>query len=55
MKKCIECGRIIPKERLETLPETDTCVSCSGVTPLTEDFLELDEHDKVDLVRSIQS
>ena len=26
---CIYCKKEIPKERLEILPETETCVSCS--------------------------
>lgn len=31
-RNCIECGIPIPKERLEVLPETQTCVNCSKVT-----------------------
>ena len=27
--KCSECGKDIPPERLEILPETRTCVVCS--------------------------
>jgi len=29
MKKCIICGRFIPKARLEALPETNRCVECA--------------------------
>ena len=31
MKLCISCKKEIPQERLEALPETETCVSCSEV------------------------
>ena len=30
MKKCVICGGEIPKKRLEILPKTTTCVSCSN-------------------------
>ena len=30
-KKCINCGEEISKERLEALPDTETCVECSTV------------------------
>lgn len=29
MKKCERCGKKIPKERLEAIPETRLCVKCS--------------------------
>lgn len=29
--KCIKCGEIIAKERLDALPTTQTCVKCSDV------------------------
>jgi len=28
---CIKCNKEIPAERLEALPNTDTCVNCSSV------------------------
>lgn len=31
MKICIKCKVQIPKERLEILPDTNTCVKCSSV------------------------
>jgi hypothetical protein len=31
MRTCIKCKNTIPAERLEVLPETHTCVNCSGV------------------------
>lgn len=37
--KCIDCGAEIPVERLEILPDTETCVKCSTVTPVKE-FLD---------------
>lgn len=29
MKKCIVCGKSIPKGRLEALPDTNRCVECA--------------------------
>lgn len=29
-RPCARCGRIIPAERTELLPETRLCVGCSG-------------------------
>lgn len=29
---CNNCKKVIPKERLEALPETETCVNCSTET-----------------------
>ena len=31
MRTCARCRNIIPQERLDILPDTHTCVSCSGV------------------------
>lgn len=31
MRLCLDCGRVIPQERLEVLPETEVCVLCSKV------------------------
>lgn len=31
MRTCARCRNIIPQERLDVLPDTHTCVSCSGV------------------------
>lgn len=28
-KNCVRCGKLIPEERLEALPETQICVGCS--------------------------
>lgn len=30
-RTCIKCKSVIPSERLEVLPDTHTCVGCSGV------------------------
>jgi RNA polymerase-binding transcription factor DksA len=30
---CLSCGRPVPFERLEAIPETQLCVSCSRVRP----------------------
>ena len=34
MKFCYHCNTEIPAERLEILPNTDTCVNCSRVKPV---------------------
>lgn len=31
MRTCVRCKEVIPAERLDILPETHTCVKCSGV------------------------
>lgn len=31
MRTCYKCKSVIPRERLEVLPDTQTCVQCSGV------------------------
>lgn len=31
MRTCVRCKEMIPVARLEVLPETHTCVKCSGV------------------------
>lgn len=31
MRTCVRCKIVIPQSRLEILPETHTCVNCSGV------------------------
>lgn len=31
MRTCFKCKEVIPASRLEVLPETHTCVKCSGV------------------------
>ena len=34
--QCEFCGKKIPPERLEILPETNTCVECSQTQPYSE-------------------
>jgi len=31
MRTCVRCKSFIPHSRLDVLPDTHTCVSCSGV------------------------
>ena len=31
MRTCVRCRQTIPQARLEVLPDTHTCVGCSGV------------------------
>lgn len=38
-KLCIHCNKQIPEIRLEILPNTDTCVSCS-TTPKMVGFMD---------------
>lgn len=33
---CEFCGKELPKERLEILPDTTTCVECSQTQPYSE-------------------
>jgi hypothetical protein len=57
---CETCGKKIPKERLEALPSTKTCVKCSnldnviGITVWQDGVPELiimDENDAKNLPR----
>ncbi len=34
---CVKCKQPIPKERVEALPDTQTCVKCSDVQPIHGD------------------
>jgi hypothetical protein len=44
---CEICGKKIPKERLEFLPDTTTCVKCSQTKPYSsEDLLGLNIADE---------
>lgn len=46
---CELCGAEIPEERLEILPETTTCVSCSQTKPYSgEDIRGLSMEDLPD-------
>lgn len=51
--RCTECNKLIPAERLAVLPDTENCVRCSRVTPLTENVLALDGADSTDLARAV--
>jgi len=31
-RECISCGEVIPPRRIEILPNTHTCVACSGTS-----------------------
>ena len=46
-KICCEfCGKPIPQERLEILPDTTTCVKCSQTTPYSqEEVIGMNEND----------
>ncbi len=37
---CEFCGKPIPKERLEVLPETTCCVACSKTIPYSRKDIE---------------
>lgn len=51
-KYCSTCGNIIIKERMEAMPETTVCVSCSAVKAKTVYDVEIDEPDKVELLKA---
>lgn len=53
IRSCSKCGKLIPQERLQTLPDTETCVLCSQVKPLTENQLDLDGADSHDLFKAV--
>lgn len=55
-KYCEVCGIQIPEERLEVLPETNTCILCSHVEPKTEATPGvIPIEDTIDLLASMQS
>lgn len=55
-RTCSECGAKIPRGRIAALPDTQTCVRCSRVEPITEDTLGVvDAADDMDLLKSMQS
>lgn len=33
-RDCLKCGCAIPVERLEVIPDTETCVNCSNVSAM---------------------
>lgn len=39
-RRCVECGAVIPRGRLQALPDAVLCVDCVEVRPYTEDDLE---------------
>lgn len=52
VRKCKECQNPIPMERLEALPETETCVACSHVPKVTIREVEIDGADIEDSIKS---
>lgn len=57
---CINCGRRIPRERREAVPETEVCVDCSAAgihapTVHTDRDTPLDGADAKDIVDSAQA
>lgn len=53
-RTCVECGARIPMERLRLLPETTTCVRCSGVRPLTSREVPVDGVERSEQVNSAE-
>lgn len=51
-KYCVDCGRPIIKERMEALPETAVCVTCSQVRAKTVYDVEIDEPSNFELVKA---
>ncbi len=55
-RRCKKCGVVIPKQRLEVLHDTTTCVDCSRVKAKTSADVDCtDGVDGDDNVRSMQS
>lgn len=52
-KRCAECGKPIPKARLEALPCTTTCVDCSSEACLRVYDIDLEAADTGDLVKIV--
>lgn len=44
MKNCIRCGNEIPAERVEALPETRLCITCSEA--VGSDFIMLVHNER---------
>lgn len=53
-RRCTNCGYRIPKERLEAIPATLTCVECSNTRALTTRDVEIDSTDLMDLIDAAQ-
>lgn len=49
---CVQCNRIIPRERLAILPDACLCVKCVTVTPRSERDIEVDGPDLQDLIHA---
>lgn len=54
-KRCVECGVEIIKERMEALPETSTCASCSRVEPKTTKDVEVDVPDAMECLKQMSN
>jgi hypothetical protein len=59
MKKCEICGKVIPKERLMALPETNRCVECARTkgTDLKGKVINIgiDKDTYMDLLEAVRS
>lgn len=52
MKSCMDCGKPIARERLEVLPDAETCVRCSRERKVTEADIPVDGADPRELYNS---
>lgn len=52
-KSCSRCGKRIPRERLEALPDTEYCRDCSTVRAKTVLDIETDGADPRDLQKGV--
>lgn len=48
---CKTCHRPIPRERLQALPDTQTCIDHSDARPRTEADVDIDGADDQDMRR----
>lgn len=53
VRLCIGCGEVIPKARLELLPDTRHCIGCSEERRLTELDVEMDGPDLHEVNQSV--
>lgn len=54
-KKCIICNTVIPKARLEILPDTKRCCKCSNEKPRDPAAINIASYDTVEANKIIQT
>lgn len=52
---CYHCSKPIPIERLEALPDTQTCIDCSSTKPYNENDLDVACSPREDMIRAVSN